>query len=120
MRSLAVLVSLSLAACFPHNHKARTISKVTEGAMLVGGITLEYFANTNADCAQMMSAGCQSHETLGNIGVALILAGLAGFAATVSTDEDPDDPPAPVATQPAAPREAGQVKLPPGVVPAQR
>jgi hypothetical protein len=58
MRVVALIVSIALAGCFPHNAKMRTYSKITEG------------------------------QVIGGIGFGMIMAGLTGFIATVSTAED--------------------------------
>lgn len=91
--ALAVIVSM-LAGCFPHNAHKRTISQLVEGGVLGIGIGMQYFANTTADCDQMMQTGGPSvkcdttRQTIGTVGVALILAGLVGFISTISTAED--------------------------------
>jgi hypothetical protein len=119
MRAVALAVSVSLlsGACFPHNPRARTYAKATEGAFLGAGIIMEALTNAGADC--MVStpgepdSGCKDSASLyGGMGVVLILAGLLGFVATISTTPDDDDkprqeikakPPAPVTEPVAAP-----------------
>ena len=123
MRAVALLVLSSLLfGCFPHNHKARTISKYAEGGSLLAGIGLEFLANSAPDCQQM--AGPQQGDSschtkgavLGDVGVALILAGMLGFVATVSTDEDKeDDKPTTTVIKADKPAEKPDLKLPPGV-----
>ena len=98
MRWLAVLLSLSLCACFPNNHKHRTIAKLTEGGLVAGGVVLLAVSNTQADCMGDMFPGDQREcerdaGTISTIGFGMILVGLIGFIATVSTQ--PDDPPSP-------------------------
>lgn len=98
MRAVALLVSLSLslAACFPHNSKHRTYAKLGEGAALATGIVMLYFVNTGADCDMNPTPGvpaddCKGEATiLSSVGLGLILVGLAGFIATVSTSPDDD------------------------------
>lgn len=95
---VALLVALSLAACFPHNAKHRQIAKISEGVAIASGIALLYTVNSGADCDEMRtvadetSSGCRGNaDMLGGIGLGLILGGLAGFIVTVSTS--PDDVP---------------------------
>lgn len=94
---VALLVSLSLAACFPNNAKHRTYAKLGEGAALAGGIAMLAVVNSGADCDKMRSvtddnAGCRGNaDVLGTVGLGLIIAGMVGFIATVSTS--PDDKP---------------------------
>ena len=121
MRAVALIVLTSLLGCFPHNHKARTISKYAEGGTVVAGIGLEFLVNSGADCdAQtgplQSSSSCRgTATTLGDLGVGMILAGLLGFVATVSTSDDEDAPaPAPVVTQ-TKKIDSKDLKLPPGV-----
>jgi hypothetical protein len=95
MRAAAFVATISLlAGCFPHDAHKRTIVQLVEGGTLGIGIGMQYFANTSADCDQMVQMGkppssCSgASQTLGTVGVALIIAGLVGFIATVSTAED--------------------------------
>jgi hypothetical protein len=124
MRAVAFLALLSLMiGCFPHNRKARTISKYAEGGSLLAGVGLEFLANSGADCQQMAGplqsdSSCHTKATvMGDLGVALILAGMLGFVATVSTDEDKDDEDKATVKVIKAdkPAEKPDVKLPPGV-----
>ncbi len=118
------MLSIALLGCFPHNPKARTYAKITEGSFIVAGIGLEFLANsrTGADCEQsgslgMSTSGCKSTgSVLGGVGLGMILAGLTGFIATISTAEDEKEPPAPLDTAKTAPAK-GEVKLPAGVQP---
>jgi hypothetical protein len=120
MRAVALMLSIALLGCFPHNAKYRTYSELAEGAAIVAGIGVEYFANTNADCQQletqgMTQSGCKSTgSALGGIGLALILAGIGGFILTKLSEEDA--PPPPLALKAQDP-EKPAVKLPPGVQP---
>ncbi|MBV8759592.1 MAG: hypothetical protein JO257_20050 [Deltaproteobacteria bacterium] len=98
MRAVAVALIVSmLAGCFPHDAHRRTIAQLIEGGTLGVGIGMEYFANTSADCDQMMQTGgpsvkCDStRQAIGSVGVVLILAGLVGFISTISTAEDDSD-----------------------------
>jgi hypothetical protein len=96
--AVALLVSLTLttAACFPHNAQHRTYAKIGEGGALAAGILISALSNTGADCDEQRAPGteisdCRSNaHILGTVGVVLILAGLLGFVATVSTAEDED------------------------------
>ena len=98
MRAVALLVSLTLttAACFPHNAQHRTYAKIGEGGALVAGILISALSNTGADCDENRAPGtqvsdCRSNaHVLSTVGVVLILTGLLGFVATVSTAEDED------------------------------
>jgi hypothetical protein len=123
MRAVAAMLSVALLGCFPHNHKAATYSKLVEGALIVGGVGLEFLANSGADCEQngalgMSTSGCKTTgSVLGGVGLGMILAGLTGFIATISTEED-DKPalrPLDVKAQPEA---KPDVKLPAGVEPS--
>lgn len=125
MRTAAGLLSLALVAgCFPHNPKARTYAKLTEGALIVGGIGMEFLANsrTGANCDTSGSLGMSTSDckstgsVLGGVGLGMILTGLTGFIATISTAEEEKPAPPPVEVK-AAP-EKPDVKLPPGVQPA--
>jgi hypothetical protein len=123
MRTVALMLSISLlGGCFPHNAKARQISKYTEGGLILAGIGAELLANTHtgANCDQMGSIGydssCHSTSSIyGGIGLGMILAGLTGFIATISTEED-DPAPTPTVDIKAQP-EKPALKLPPGVTP---
>jgi hypothetical protein len=96
--AVALLVSLTLttAACFPHNERHRTYAKMGEGGALVAGILISALSNTGADCDEQRAPGteitdCRSNaHILSTVGVVLILTGLLGFVATVSTAEDED------------------------------
>ena len=95
MRAAAFVAIISLlGACFPHDAHKRTIAQLIEGGTLGIGVGMQYFANTQADCDQMVQMGqppssCSgASQALGSIGVGFILAGLVGFIATVSSAED--------------------------------
>jgi hypothetical protein len=100
---VALLVSLSLAACFPNSAKHRTYAKLGEGAALAGGIAMLAVVNSGADCDNMRSIGdhndgCRGNaDVLGTVGLGLIVAGMVGFIATVSTSPE-DKPETPVNT----------------------
>lgn len=104
--AVALLLSVSMLGCFPHNARHRTYAKYAEGGALVGGIVISAVGNTGADCDQMDMRGgtsCRSNaQILSTIGVTLILAGLLGFVATVSTAEDDDAKPTALPTTAAA------------------
>lgn len=112
---VALLVSVSMLGCFPHNEKHQTYAKLAEGGALVAGIAISAFSNTGADCEMMKMNGvdtnCSSNaKLLSGVGVALILGGLLGFVATVSTAENDAKPPVtvtpaqPTAQKPAEPK----------------
>lgn len=92
--AVALLVSISLLGCFPHNPKARTYAKAGEGVAILAGIAISAFANTTADCdvdnmPGVDDSGCRSQaKWLSTAGVVLIVGGLLGFVATVSTAEE--------------------------------
>jgi hypothetical protein len=94
--ALLVSMTLSTAACFPHNAQHRTYAKLGEGGALVAGILISALSNTGADCDENRAPGtevtdCRSNaHVLSTVGVVLILTGLLGFVATVSTAEDED------------------------------
>lgn len=94
--AVALLVSISLLGCFPHNPRARTYAKAGEGAAILAGIAISALAGTAADCDEMTmvgvdDSGCHTKaKWLTTTGVVLIVGGLLGFVATVSTaEEDP-------------------------------
>ncbi len=128
MRAVALMLSIAVSGCFPHNSKARSIAKYTEGGLIVAGVGLEFLASskTGADCDAMSMAGtstssCHTNGTiLGGVGFALIMAGLTGFIATISTADDTEKKPPPrvdiKAQEPTAKPEA---KLPAGAQPQQ-
>jgi hypothetical protein len=99
MRAVALLViTTQLAGCFPHNAHKRTIAQLVEGGVLATGIGMEYFANTTADCDQMkqetgnLNTSCSGvTQSIGSVGVGLILAGLVGFIVTISGAQDDAD-----------------------------
>lgn len=98
MRAVALLVIASLLGCFPHDAHKRTIAQLVEGGTLAAGIGMEYFANTSADCdlTKQMNGGVGGScggvsQTIGSVGVGLILAGLVGFIVTISGAQDDAD-----------------------------
>ena len=96
--AVALLLSVLLLGCFPHNPKARTYAKIGEGTAILAGIAVSAFAGTSADCDEMAmpgvdDSGCHTKaKWLGTTGVVLIVGGLLGFVATVSTAEDQEKP----------------------------
>ena len=52
--AVALVVSVALLGCFPHNPRARTYAKIGEGTALLAGIAVAAFANTGADCDEMV------------------------------------------------------------------
>jgi hypothetical protein len=94
MRAVAVLLSVTmLSGCFPHDPHARTITKITEGGIVVAGIGILAVSQSAADCRPLITGAhdpnCRSNaNTIGTIGFGLILVGLVGFIATVSTTPD--------------------------------
>ena len=116
----ALLLCVSLAACFPNSAKHRTYAKIGEGAALAAGIAMLYTVNSGADCDEMKNvgddtaSGCRGNsEILSSIGLGLIIAGFTGFIATVSTspDDKPEQPantltktPIPASTDDSAPK----------------
>ena len=114
---VALLLCVSLAACFPNSSKHRTYAKIGEGAALAAGIAMLYTVNSGADCDQMRNIGDDSSsdcrgdsQILSTVGLGLIIAGLSGFIATISTSPDETEPPANTLTKtpiPAATDDAG-------------
>jgi hypothetical protein len=118
MRAAALSLSLSLLAggCFPNNARHRTIAKIVEGGVTVGGIALLAVVNSGADCMTdvpgTVDQSCEDNaRVLSSTGLGMILTGLIGFIVTVSTAEE-DKPktsisatptPAPISTEPTAP-----------------
>ena len=96
--AVALLMSVSLLGCFPHNPKARTYAKIGEGTALLAGIAISAFVNTTADCDLDKMPGvpdgdCRSKaKWLSMTGVVLVVGGLLGFVATVSTAEEAPKP----------------------------
>lgn len=94
--ALLVTLTMTTAACFPHNARHRTYAKIGEGTAIVAGIAISAFSNTGADCDEDLAPGvpnddCRSAASiLSTVGVGLILVGLIGFMATVTTAEDED------------------------------
>ena len=120
MRSAVALMlvgSLTLAGCFPHSARNRTISEIVEGGLAVSGVVVESFVQSGADCDMTHAPGAppvmckQSAALSGGIGVGLILAGVIGFIATISTSEDDNDTPKPIEIK-AAPTTAAPATTP--------
>jgi hypothetical protein len=113
---VALLLTVSLAACFPNSAKHRTYAKIGEGAAIATGIAMLYTVNSGADCDQMRTPGDDTNSDcrgtasiLSSVGLGLILVGLGGFIATVSTapDDKPEQPantltPTPISNDPPA------------------
>jgi hypothetical protein len=124
MRAVALILSVGVLGCFPHNEKYRTYSKYAEGGLILAGIGAEVIAShhTGAMCDQApgtigYDASCHEQSSIyGGVGLAMIIAGLTGFVATVSTAED-DEKPAPPTIDIKAKEEKPAVKLPAGVTP---
>lgn len=116
--AVALLVSVSLLGCFPHNARHRTYAQLGEGAAILAGIAISAFANTAADCDQMGGpgmddSGCKSTaKWASTAGVTLILGGLLGFVATVSTAED-NQKPKPIEIKATPTAEVKHVAAPP-------
>jgi hypothetical protein len=93
MRAVALLASLQLIGCFPHDAHKRTLAQLVEGGTLAAGIGMEYFSNNQADCDLMKQEGTSGNcggfgRSLDSIGMGFILAGLVGFIVTISSAED--------------------------------
>lgn len=120
--AVALLLSLSLVACFK-NPTHRRLVKIGEGVAIVGGIVLLASVNTGADCDEggigvMPDQDCKDRASLiSNIGLALILAGMIGFVVTVSTSDDDSITTAPTTT-PATPKPAEPAPAPAAPPPA--
>jgi hypothetical protein len=98
--AVAVVLTLTLSACFPNSAKHRTYAKIGEGAALATGIGILYVANSGADCDESRMVGVESScrtnaSIIGTVGLGLILAGMTGFIATISTSPDENDTPKP-------------------------
>src|SRR5512139_425904 len=118
---VALLVSVSLAACFPNSAKHRTYAKIGEGAALAAGIAILYTVNTGA-AGDETSSGCRSDaQILSGVGLGLILAGLTGFIATVSTspDDKPEQPANTLAPMPMAPTAPAEEPAAPAETPTE-
>jgi hypothetical protein len=118
--AVALLVSISLLGCFPHNPRARTYAQIGEGTAVLGGIAISAFAQTGADCDDMKMVGVDNSDCrtkakwLSTIGVTLIVAGLLGFVATVSTAEEAELPkPVEIKDTTPKPAETPAVTTPP-------
>src|SRR5678815_3099862 len=106
--AVALIVTISILGCFPHDPRKRMYAEIGEGGALLGGIAVAAFAGTGADCDEMAMPGedissCKSKaRILSTIGVTLIVAGLLGFVATVSTAEDEEPKPLEIKATPAS------------------
>jgi hypothetical protein len=107
--AFVLTVTVLGAGCFPKNAQYQTYAKLSEGALVVGGIGMLLAVNSGADCDMKSMPGgqpdddCKSKANfLGGIGLGMILVGLVGFIATVSTAEDEaDSKAAPIIVKPA-------------------
>jgi hypothetical protein len=94
MRPVALALSaLLLAGCFPTNSRARTISKYSEGGLVLGGLVVEGLTYSITNCTMPgpgESGGTCSPKTpwLGDVGLAMILGGIIGFVATITTEPE--------------------------------
>jgi len=114
MRAVALVLAVTLIGCFPHNDHRRTIAKITEGGVIVGGITILAIANSSpANCEKkdpISQPDCKSRAGLvGTIGLGMIILGIAGFIGTVSSADDDDDNTKPTTTT-GAPKPAPALK----------
>jgi hypothetical protein len=105
--ALSLTLSLLAGGCFPNNAKHRTIAKIVEGGVAVGGVVLLATVNTGADCMGITSGDvdqeCEDKaQLLSSIGLGMILTGLVGFIVTVSTSPD-DKPEPPIVSKPTPP-----------------
>lgn len=122
MRAVALVMAVSLLGCFPHNPRARTISKWSEGAAIVAGIAMEAIVSNGADCDAMAMPGIPTRNSschnraaiLGGVGIALIFGGLLGFVATISTE--PDEKPVPKVDIKVDPKPEAKPVIDPGFV----
>src|SRR5262245_17195111 len=101
MRAVALLLSVTMLGCFPHDPHARTTAKLVEGGSILAGIGLNFLVNSGADCDVMAMPGVMDNcktkgAVLGDLGFGLILAGVVGFIATVSTADDDKPTPPPI------------------------
>lgn len=122
--AVALLVSIAMFGCFPHNAKHRRYAKIAEGTAVVAGIAISAIANTGADCDERIMPGpniednCRTKaKWASTLGVSLILAGMLGFVATVSSAEEEEVKQANAARTQTSAEEKSQLKLPPGVTP---
>ncbi len=111
-----------MLGCFPHDPRARTTAKLVEGGSILAGIGMNFLVNSEADCDAMAMPGVMDNcktkgAVLGDLGFALILAGVVGFIATVSTADDDKPTPPPIdikaTPEPTTPSTTGSVAAPP-------
>jgi hypothetical protein len=90
---------LVTSACFPESARHRRYAQIAEGAAVVAGVALNYWAKSNG-CMERQP-GTLVHEcdqTIGQldtIGLLMIFGGLAGFAGTMISahaSDEPDEP----------------------------
>jgi hypothetical protein len=91
--SLVLSLGLLSGACFPNNARHRTVAKIAEGGLALGGVVLLSGLAAPADCKNLApgvpDTDCASRaDLMGKVGLGLILTGLLGFVITVVTAED--------------------------------
>lgn len=122
-RAVALLLSVSLLGCFPHDARKRTYAQLTEGGLILAGIAVGATSNTTADCDMMTMQGmtnqsCKDKASLmSTIATVLVVSGLLGFVATISTAEDDKKPTPPIEIKADEQKPAQQVTAP-GLKPA--
>lgn len=105
--SCVATAGLLMAGCFPHNPRARTISELAEGAVILGGIAVLAVSNAGADCEArglpgVPDSNCKGTSDLATTaGLSMLIVGLVGFIATISTAQV-DKKPVTIETVPAA------------------
>lgn len=117
--ALSLTLSMLTGGCFPNNAKHRTIAKLVEGGVAVGGVVLLATVNTKADCMGLTSGDvdqdCEDKaQLLSSLGLGMILVGLVGFIVTVSTA--PDDKPETTVT--TVPKPSPELAPAPATTPA--
>ncbi len=95
MRTWVVALAITQTACFPHNARHRQLAKLTEGAALVAGVTMQFVAR-DPGCMETTASAIQQCDAdrgqLDKVGLGLIFAGLLGFAVTVMTSPSEQPP----------------------------
>jgi len=122
-RAVALLLSVSLLGCFPHDPRKRTYAQLTEGGLIVAGIVVGATSNTSADCDMMATQGTMNKsckdkaQLMSTLATVLVVSGLLGFVATISTAEDDKKPTPPIEIKANEEKPAQQVTAP-GLKPA--
>ena len=122
-RAVALLLSVSLLGCFPHDPRKRTYAQLTEGGLIVAGIVVGATSNTTADCDMMYTQGTMNKsckdkaQLMSTLATVLVVSGLLGFVATISTAEDDKKPTPPIEIKANEEKPADQVTAP-GLKPA--